>query len=472
MDAMDLCYTPATELADLIREKKISPIEVMEALFSRLETVNPEINAYCTLLPEQAMEEAGKAEEAVAKGEKLGPLHGVPVSIKDLTFTKGVRTTGGSRIYEDFIPDEDAIVVERLKAAGAIVVGKTNTPEFGWKGVTDNPLFGITRNPWDLSKTPGGSSGGAGAAVAAGLGPLAVGGDGGGSIRIPASFSGIFGHKPSFGRVPQYPGFPGWETLGHTGPMTRTVRDTALMLDVIAGPHDGDRHSLPREQLSYLEETGGGIKGLRVAWSQDLGYAPVDRVVREVTSSAVKVFSGLGCELEEADPDIENPERAFGIMVSSDTSAKLMDKVDEWGEKMDPMLLMFIQRGQKYSAVDLQKANLQRSDFWHSILPFFQKYDLLLTPTIPVPPFEVENMGPREIDGVSVSPTGWLNFTFPFNFTGQPAANVPAGWTEDGLPIGLQIIGRRHDDVTVLRAAAAFEEAAPWVQRRPPVDRA
>jgi aspartyl-tRNA(Asn)/glutamyl-tRNA(Gln) amidotransferase subunit A len=252
--------------------------------------------------------------------------------------------------------------------------------------------------------------------------------------------------------------------------MTRTVRDAALMMDVIAGPDDRDRHSLPAAQLSYLNEIEGGIEGLKVAWSKDLGYAPVDPAVREIISRAVQVFSSLGCELEEADPDIENPEHVFRVIVSTDTAASLGDKLDEWGDKMDALLPRFVQMGQSFSGVDLQKANHERKEFWDSIRPFFEKYELLLTPTLAVPPFDVESMGPRHIDGVKVSPTGWLNFTFPFNLTGQPAATVPAGWTDDGLPIGLQIIGRRHDDVTVLRAAAAFEEAAPWAQRRPQVD--
>lgn len=472
MDATDLCYTSAVDLAGLIREKKVSPVEVMEALLARIEAVNPKINAYCTLIPEQAMEGARKAEAAVMRGEKIGPLHGVPVSIKDLIFTKGVRTTGGSMIYANFVPEADAIVVQRLKGAGAIVVGKTNTPEFGWKGVTDNPLFGITRNPWDLSKTPGGSSGGAGAAVAAGLGPLAIGSDGGGSIRIPASFSGIFGHKPSFGRVPQYPGFSGWETLGHTGPMTRTVRDAALLMDIIAGPDDRDRNSLPSGNLSYLSAVAhnrGGIKGLKVAWSQNLGYAAVDPAVREITFRAAQVFAELGCELEPADPAIENPEHCFRVIASSDTAANLTDKLDEWGDKMDRLLPRFVQMGQSFSGIEVQKANHQRQALWNCIQPFFEKYDLLLTPTLAVPPFEVESMGPRFIDGVKVSPTGWINFTFPFNLTWQPAATVPAGWTKDGLPVGLQIVGRRHDDVTVLRAAEAYEEANPWAQRRPAI---
>ncbi|HUO65822.1 MAG TPA: amidase family protein, partial [Terriglobales bacterium] len=245
MASDDLCWLPALELAALIRGKKVSPVEVTDAVLARIERVNPALNAFCTVTAEEARDAAQAAEVAVMTGEELGALHGVPVSIKDLVFTRRVLTTGGSRLFAEHVPEEDAVCVERLKGAGAVLIGKTSTPEFGHKGVTDSPLFGITRNPWNPSLTPGGSSGGAGAAVAAGLGPLAVGTDGGGSIRIPASFCGIYGLKPSFGRVPQGPGFPGWETFSATGPMTRTVRDAAAMLDAMAGPDDRDRLSLP-----------------------------------------------------------------------------------------------------------------------------------------------------------------------------------------------------------------------------------
>jgi len=448
-----------------------SPIEVVDAILSRIEKINPKINAYYTVLTEEARQAAKEADKAVKQGKPLGPLHGVPVSIKDLIFTKGVRTTFGSKIFENFIPERDAIVVERLKAAGAIILGKTNTPEFGYKGVTDNLLFGVTRNPWNLNLTSGGSSGGAGATVAAGLGPLAVGSDGGGSIRIPSSFCGIFGFKPSFGRIPRYPELPGWETLAHNGPMTRTVRDAALMLDVMAGTHDADRLSLPDEKVSYLKSTESKPRKLRVAWTIDLGYAVVDPQVRTIVEKAVKIFEGLDWKLQETHPNFEDPEPVFNVMVLAETAAPLVDAMKEWGDKIDPPLARLVKYGKDVSAMDYVKATFQRKELWEKVYAFFKNYDLLLTPTLAVPPFEIEKgMGPRVIDGKKVSILGWMAFTFPFNLTGQPAASVPCGWTKKGLPIGLQIVGRRFDDVTVLQAAAAFEEASPWAQKRPPID--
>lgn len=463
----ELCWLPATELVALIRSKKVSPVEVTEAVLARIERLNPVLNAFCTLTPELARSAAKEAEIAVMKGEPLGRLHGVPVSVKDLVFTRGVRTTGGSRIYADFIPEEDAVAVERLKAAGAVLLGKTNTPEFGHKGVTDNPLFGTTRNPWKLDRTPGGSSGGAGAAVAAGLGPLAVGTDGGGSIRIPASFSGIYGLKPSFGRVPQRPGFPGWETLSHTGPMTRTVRDAALMLEVMAGPDDRDRHSLPSESGSYLAACEAPVRGLSVAWSPDLGYAALDAEVGRMTEEAATVFESLGCHVEAVNPGWANPEEIFGTLVAAETYAALADKIDAWRDRMDPTLVRFLERGREVTAVEYIRASHRRAAYWDEVRSFLARFDLLLTPTLAVPPFAVETLGPREIAGQRVSPLGWLPFTYPFNLTGQPAASVPAGFTTDGLPVGLQIVGKRFGDRMVLQASAAFEAARPWISRRP-----
>jgi len=467
----ELCYMPALEMAEAIRKREVSCIEVVDAILGRIEKINPKINAYCTVLVEEARQAAKEADEAVKQGKRLGPLHGVPVSIKDLIFTKGIRTTFGSKIFENFIPEKDAIVVQRLKAAGAIVLGKTNTPEFGYKLVTDNLLFGVTRNPWNLNLTSGGSSGGAGAAVAVGLGPLAVGSDTGGSIRIPSSFCGIFGFKPSFGRIPRYPELSGWETLTHNGPMTRTVRDGALMLDVMAGPHDADRLSLPDEKVSYLKSIKNKPKELKVAWSIDLGYAVVDPQVRTIVEKAVKVFEGLGWKLQEANPNFGDPEPIFRTMVLAEAAAALIDATGEWEDKIDPPLARLVEYGKHISAEDYVKATFQRKEFWEKVYKFFKRYDLLLTPTSAVPPFAIEEgMGPRVIDGKKVSILGWMAFTFPFNLTGQPAASVPCGWTREGLPVGLQIIGRRFDDVTVLQAAATFEEASPWTQRRPPIN--
>src|SRR5438067_8729801 len=303
-----LIWQSALEISGLVRAKKLSPIEVTDAVLSRIDAVNPTLNAFCVVAAEQARAAAREAEIAVTKGEPLGPLHGVPVSIKDVLFTRGLTTTGGSRLFADHVPDEDAIAVARLKAAGAVLLGKTNTSEFGHKAVTENPLFGVTRNPWNPALTPGGSSGGAAAAVASGLGPLALGTDGGGSVRIPAAFCGVYGFKPSWGRVPQYPSFPGWEHLSVTGPITWTVRDAALVLDVIAGDDDRDRHSLPREARSYLEGCDDDIRGLHVAWSPDLGYAAVDPRALAVCENAAAEFEALGCHVEVVNPAWEDPE--------------------------------------------------------------------------------------------------------------------------------------------------------------------
>ena len=470
MNETEICYLSVAEMVKAIKTKRLSPVEIMEAVLNRIERINPKINAYCTVVAESAMKQAEQAEAMVTRGEKLGPLHGVPVSIKDLIFTAGIRTTAGSRIYRDFIPQQDAIAVERLKAAGAIIIGKTNTAEFGWVAITDNELFGLTRNPWNLERTPGGSSGGAAASVASGIGPVAMGSDGGGSIRIPGSFCGVFGFKPSFGRVPQSSEFPGWETLGHTGPLTRTVEDAALTMEVIAGRDDRDPTSLPETGLRYLPFPAPDLKGLRIAWSPDLGYVTVDPQVRQITEAAVKTFSALGAAVEVATPAAGNQENAFSTIVSARMAAVFEGKMGEWGELMAPALVRFIQRSSGISATEYIKACFEQRRYWQGTMPFFEKYDLLLTPTAAVPPFEHGIMGPREIAGGKVGPLEWMAFTYPFNMTGQPAASIPCGWTDDGLPIGLQIIGRRFDDATVLKAANAFEQTSPRADKRPPLE--
>jgi len=466
----EICYMPAVDMAQAIRTRKLSPVEVIDAVLSRTERLNPKINAYCTLLAENARKQAQEAEAQVMKGDKLGPLHGVPISIKDLTYTKGVRTTSGSKMYENFIPDNDAIIVERLKEAGAIMLGKTNTPEFGFMGITDNKLFGPTRNPWNLERHAGGSSGGAAAAVAAGLGPISQGSDGGGSIRIPSSFCGVFGIKPSFGRVPRGAGLSDWQTLSSYGPITRTVRDAALALEVMAGRDDRDRHSLPDTNLHYLALLNDNIKGLRVAWSSDLGYAAVESQVLEKTSVAVGIFETLGCKLEMATPDIDNPGRVFNIIWGMSYATAYADQLEEWGNQMDPRLVTLIEQSKDRLATEYAQAALEREQLYHRLLPFFERYDLLLTPATAVTAFDVNKFELTEIgEAQSSSWIDWTPFTYPFNCTGQPAASVPCGWTDDGLPVGLQIVGRRFDDTTVLKAAAAFESALPWAHRRPPL---
>ncbi|MBI2461338.1 MAG: amidase [Candidatus Rokubacteria bacterium] len=463
----DLCYLPATDLAAAIRAKALSPVEVVEAFLARIERLNPLLNAYCTLTAEAAREAAREAEAAVLAGRPLGALHGVPVSIKDLIITRGVRTTWGSKIYEHHVPEEDAPAVERLRAAGAILLGKTNTPELGWRGSTDNLIFGPTRNPWDPGRTAGGSGGGAAAAVAAGLGPLAVGTDGGGSIRIPASFCGIYGLKPSFGRVPIYPASAA-EALSHAGPMTRTVADAALMLEVMAGPDERDRNSLPADGAGYTGAIEGDLRGLRVAWSPDLGYAAVDPEVRALAGAAARRFVDLGCEVEEADPGFGDPQTAWVTLFYGSIAARLDGYLPEWQDRIDPGLLRTVEKLRGLTAFNFAQALFERAALWDATRRFFARYDLLLTPTIAVPAFELGIVGPSEVAGKPVGPMEWTPFTYPFNLTGQPAASVPCGWTSGGLPVGLQIVGRRHADATVLRASAAFEAACPWADRRPP----
>jgi aspartyl-tRNA(Asn)/glutamyl-tRNA(Gln) amidotransferase subunit A len=468
MASADLPWLSAVELTALIRRKAVSPVEVVEAVLARLERLNPGLNAFCTVTAAEARDAAAAAEAAVMTGEPLGLLHGVPFSVKDLVFTRHVLTTGGSRLYADHVPEEDAVCVERLKAAGGVMLGKTNTSEFGHKGVTDNPLFGITRNPWDPARTPGGSSGGAAAAVAAGLGPLAIGTDGGGSVRVPAAFCGLYGLKPSFGRVPQFPSFRGWETLSHTGPLARSVRDAALMLDVIAGPDDRDRHSLPGDSgPSFLSACDAGIAGLSVAWSPDLGHAVVDPEVADLCAGAAERFESLGCHVEVVRPTWDDPEEIFRVLAAAETHAALGEHMA--GGQLDRSLVALLRFGSGITLAQYLSASHARHELWTDVQRFLARFDLLICPTVAVPPFEVGRPGLKEINGRPVSPLGWMPFAFPFNLTGQPAATVPVGFTAAGLPVGLQIVGRRHADRTVLAASAAYEAAAPWAERRPAI---
>ncbi|HEY7521892.1 MAG TPA: amidase [Methylomirabilota bacterium] len=464
----NLVWRSALECATLIRDKQLSPVELTEAILARIEALNPRLNAFCLVTHDVARRAAREAEIAVMKNEPLGPLHGVPISFKDVIYTRGIRTTGGSRLYADLVPEEDAVAVLRVKAAGAVLLGKTNTSEFGHKAVTENPLFGVTRNPWDPTRTPGGSSGGAAAAVAAGLGPVALGTDGGGSVRIPAAFCNLLGFKPSYGRVPQHPGFPGWEHVGHIGPLARTVRDAALVLDVIAGTDDRDRESLPGESGAYLQACDAGIEGLNVAWTPDLGYARVDPAVLELCGDAAAEFDTLGCHVEVVNPGWDSPEDAFATLIAAQFYAAWSDELPAAEAKLDPTLVKLVRKGGTVSARDYVKALGRVRAYWQEVRTFLERFDLLLTPTTAVAPFEAGGWAPRDIDGERVSPLGWMPFTYPFNLTGQPAASVPAGFTADGLPVGLQVVGRRHADRQVLAACAAFEAARPWSVRRPP----
>ncbi len=465
----DLCRKSAVELAGLISRREASPVEVLEVYLEMIKKLNPRLNAVVTLEEEKALDAAREAEKELA-GEGNGPLHGVPVAIKDNVYTAGIRTTCGSMMMENYVPEQDAVLVERLKKAGAIVLGKTNLPEFGLIPVTDNLLFGPTRNPWNLEKTSGGSSGGSAAGIACGMFPLASGNDGGGSIRIPASLCGIYGIKPSFGRVPIHPRFPGWETMNHEGPLTRTVEDAALMLQVMAGAHRGDRMSLPQGDHNYLDALKRGVKGLRMAFSPDLGYAVVDPEVKKITARAAGAFEELGCEVEEIDPGLFSMEEDLQVMIISETMAKMEEDMDEWKEKAYPPYQVFMQMADSISGKDLARVQMRREELWSKARLIWEKYDLLLTPSTAVPAFtsgEGGPIGPETINGQPVGPVSWIAFTFPFNFTGQPAASIPCGFTEEGLPVGLQVIGDRFDEHTVLAASAAFEKIRPWSDHWP-----
>lgn len=469
----DICSMTAVDLAAAIKKRELSPVEVVTAIANRMDAMEPLLHAFCTPTLETARKQAEDLAARIAAGEEVGPLAGVPVGIKDLVATEGIRTACGSKAYEDFVPDEDDIVVERLKAADALIIGKTNVPEFGYSGVGHNPVFETTRNPWDPAMTPGGSSAGSGAAVASGMGPIAVGSDGGGSVRIPSAHCGLFGMKASMGRVPLYPGcrderYPGissWESLEHIGPMSRTVADSALMLSVMAGPDSRDRHTIPTHDVDWTGDLNRGIEGLKVAYSADFGYAAVDPAVREVVERAVAVFEKeLGCVVEEADPGFDDPYDAFWGLVAADTDLIGMRQLAEKFE-LSPHLQDFLSR--PWTAEDLTSAVMTRKAVCNKMARFMQNYDLLLSPTLTVPPFPVHMQGPEKVDGQMVPPFQWLSFTLPINMTGQPAASIPAGWTDSGLPVGLQIVGRHLSDESVLLASAAFEAAAPWADRWP-----
>jgi Asp-tRNA(Asn)/Glu-tRNA(Gln) amidotransferase A subunit family amidase len=464
----ELCWMTATDLARAIARKKVSPLEIVDAVLGRIAKLST-LNAYVTLDTDGARKAARAAERALTKRSgRLGPLHGVPFSVKDLVVTKGVRTTFGTPIYRDNVPTMDAPVVERLKAAGGIMIGKTNTPTFGWVGITDNLVFGVTRNPWNLDRTPGGSSGGAAAAVAAGLAPLAVGTDGGGSIRKPVAFCGIFGHKPTYGRIPIHPHGASW-SFSHVGPMTRTVRDAALMMNVCAGPDPRDQYSLPADRVDYVKALGGTVKGLRVAYSDTLGFAPaVDPEVRAATQAAASVFRKLGCRVETVNPGWPSPYECWRTIFLGGIGARLAPYRDR-PQDIDPGLRPIVEEALSMPPTAYVQAWFERNAWAEHTRRFFETYDLLLSPTVATAAFELGQLYPSTIDGRAVSREASSAFTFPFNMTGEPAASVPCGFTRDGLPIGLQIIGRRFDDATVLRASAAYEAARPWADRRPPI---
>ena len=465
----ELAFTSAWNLAKMIRKREVSPVELVDHLLERISRLNPKLNAYLTVCEGEAKSAAREAEKRVMHGEKLAPLHGVPVSVKDLIFTKGIRTTGGSFSHKDFIPVDDAVVVERLRGAGAIILGKTNTSELGQSSTTENRFGKDCCNPWNPERTSGGSSGGAAVAVAAGLGPLALGSDGGGSIRVPAAFCGVYGLKPTHGRVPLYGGFGGMPLFSTIGPISRTVRDAALMLNVISGHDPRDPCSIRGESPDFLTALdGGGIRELRIAWSPDLGFAKVDPEVQAIALAGARVFESMGCKVEEATPDIEEPFPIFAPIVLADEYAASGQLLEEDVDELMPYVKSTLAAGKQIMGYQYSQALRDLERFKLRMALFFDRFDLLVTPATAVVAFPLRQR-PREIDGKPVGRLwGPFPFTVAFNLSGQPAASVPCGFSRDGLPVGLQIVGRCAQEATVLQASAAFEEARPWRDKIPP----
>jgi aspartyl-tRNA(Asn)/glutamyl-tRNA(Gln) amidotransferase subunit A len=454
----DLLKFSATDLLELYRTKRVSPVEVTRAVLQHIDTLNPVLNAFCFVAPD-AIAMAEQSEARWMSGEPQGPLDGVPVSIKDILLTRGWPTLRGSKTVDPAGPWlDDAPAVARLRESGAILLGKNTTPEFGWKGVTDSPLTGITRNPWNPAKTPGGSSGGGAAAVAAGMGPLTLGTDGGGSIRIPCAFTGLFGLKPSFGRVPAWPLSP-FGTVAHIGPMTRSVHDAALLLNVVSQPDARDWLALPADKRDYRDGLDDGVRGWRIAYSADLGYADVDGEVAALVRQAALRFVELGAHVEEANPAVTGAEEIFRRHWYSGAAYLLRNFTPQQKAHMDPGLVDVAEQGAQIGMLDLLDAVQKRGALGTAMNQFHEKYDLLLTPSLPLTAFDAG----REVTDVMKERrwTEWTPFSYPFNLTQQPAASIPCGLTRAGLPVGLHIVGPRYADARVLRAARAFESVQP-----------
>ena len=465
----DLVYTSATELVRSYRAKQLSPVEVTQAVLARIRELNPKLNAYCVVDEEAALAAARAAQARWAQGAPLGALDGVPVSIKDLLLTRGWPTLRGSRTVDPAGPWlEDAPATARLREAGAVLLGKTCTPEFGWKGVTDSALTGITRNPWNTERTPGGSSGGASAQVAAGMGTLAVGTDGGGSIRIPCSFTGLSGIKAGFGRVPAWPLSP-FGTVAHVGPIARTAADCALMLNVLSQPDARDWTALPYADIDWTEGLGAGVQGLRIAYSPRLGYVKhVDAEVEASVAEAAKVLAGMGAQVEEVDPGFADCREIFWVHWTAGAYNLLRNMPKEKFALLDPGLQQACASGSKHTLARYLDAVNARGALGEHMKRFHQKYDLLLTPSTAIPAFAAGVVAPERPAGEE-DWTWWTPFSFPFNLTQQPAMSVPCGFSKDGLPIGLQLVGPMQREDLVLRAAHAYQQGTDHHLRRPPL---
>lgn len=466
MNDDDICFATTSQLRSLIQSKQASPVEVMQAVVNRIERLEPQLNAFAHLEADAAMDQARVAEAAVMKGAATGAMHGMPVTVKDLARVAGMPMARGSHMEAGNISDEDAPFVQRLKSAGAIVLGKTTTSEFGWKGVSQSPLTGITHNPWAHGMNAGASSAGAGAAAAAGYGPLHQGSDGAGSVRMPAHFCGIYGLKPSFGRVPLAP-VQSNDLTSHLGPMTRTVEDSALMMEVMSGPHPLDHFSLEDPSPGFDKIGDASMKDRKIAWSPDLGHARVDPEVAELTRTAMQAFQDMGAHVEEVTPEWgpQGPELIRFFWAAHELTYRSM--LPEWGDKMDPGLVACINSAADVSAEQYIRMRTRKMAYISAIHSFFEDYDFLLTPAVSVAAFPADQLMPADWPQHDWDWLQWAEFSYPFNMSHNPAASIPCGFTKAGLPVGLQIVGKRMADVAVLQASKAFETARPWADKRP-----
>lgn len=466
----ELCFLPATELARRIRGKDLSARELMQASLAQIERLNPELNAIVSLYAEQALAQALAADEKQARGETLGALHGLPVAHKDLFLTRGMRTTFGSPIYRDFVPDQNLLIVDRLQAAGAISIGKTNTPEFGAGSQTFNAVFGKTLNPYDRSKTCGGSSGGAAVALAAGMVPLADGSDMGGSLRCPANYCNVVGLRTSPGRVPVWPAKAGWGTLGVEGPMARTVGDCALMLSAIAGWDARSPIAIAAPGELFVQPLARDFKGVRIAWSADLGGLPLDARVGGVLAAQRATFAALGCEVEEATPDLSDANEIFHTLRAWQFELAYGELLDRHRDQLKDTVIWNIEAGRRLRGPEIGAAEAKRTALFQRMHGFMQRHEFLILPVNQVPPFDVNQPYVTEINGVSMDTyIDWMKSCYFITVTGHPAISVPCGFTADGLPVGVQIVGRHQDDYGVLQLACAFEQSTQLWRRRPPI---
>jgi amidase len=469
-----ICFLDAAEIASLIRARELSAEETVAACLEQTDRTNPHVNAIVTLVQERAMRDARAADqrlaEAIAYGEDVGPLHGLPVAHKDLALTRGIRTTFGSPIYEDFLPEEDSLVVERLRRAGAITVGKTNTPEFGAGSQTYNEVFGETLNPYDTTKTCGGSSGGAAVALACGMVPIVDGSDMGGSLRNPASFCNVVGFRPSLGRVPSWPSQAAWSQLSTEGPMARTVRDVALMFGAISGPDPRSPLAIsePGEDFSQLLERD--FSGTRVAWSRDLSGLPVDPRVTAVLDGQRRVFEDIGCLVEDDEPDFTNADEVFKTLRAWLFELNYGELLEEHSSRMKETVVWNIEQGACLSGPKVGRAERWRTELYHRVRVFMEDHEFLVAPVSQVPPFDVKQRYVTEISGTQMETyIDWMKSCYYVTVTGLPAISVPCGFTPDGLPVGVQIVGRYRDDLSVLQLAHAFEQATGFGKHRPPI---